>query len=105
MAAKKSAPSRRIPSPPLRPRPPNSLSTASLEDQLTSIEKWGVNQFEGCLQCKTSGQGNQCFVAEQISSRCGNCLRDGKTCQFSRVRVDEVYPIGGLKLSIGAEGD
>jgi hypothetical protein len=56
----------------------------SLDDQLIYIERWGVNQFEACRECKDSGLANRCFMAERISPRCGNCLRVGKACHFAQ---------------------
>lgn len=72
----------------------------TLDDQLLYIERWGVNQFEGCKECKESGLGNRCFVALKVSERCGYCLRAGKECHFPETieesddEEDDVVEVG-----------
>lgn len=81
MVAKKSAPSQYNP-PPLRQSRRRSASPMTVDDQLLYIERWGVNQFDGCIECKEVGLGARCFVASKISPRCGHCLQTGKECHF-----------------------
>jgi len=54
----------------------------TLDDQLLYINKWGVNQAEGCQECQQAGLGARCFVAVKVSQHCGNCLKTKKRCSF-----------------------
>lgn len=81
MVAKKSAPSQYNP-PSLRHTSRRSASPMTPDDQLLYIERWGVNQLEGCRECKANGLDTRCFVASKVGPRCGNCLRAGKECHF-----------------------
>ena len=88
--AKKSAPSRLF-------RPPKEQIPArrsespqkSLEEKLSYIDRFGVNQFKGCIQCQESGFGNRCFLAQKISPKCGNCLLTAKECHFDKEEEEE----------------
>lgn len=81
MVAKKSAPSQYNPRS-LRNTSPRSSSPMTLDDQLLYIRRWGINQPEGCRECRANGLGSRCFVAAKVSPRCGNCLRAAKDCHF-----------------------
>src|SRR5271167_3623181 len=81
MVAKKSARSQYNP-PPLRQSRRRSPSPMTIDDQLLYIERWGVNQFDGCIECKEVGLGTRCFVASKVSPHCGRCLQTGKECHF-----------------------
>jgi hypothetical protein len=83
MVAKKSAPSQYNP-PPLRQSRRRSASPMTIDDQLLYIERWGVNQIDGCIECKDEGLGTRCFVASKISPQCGRCLQTGKECHFPK---------------------
>src|SRR5580704_10034054 len=90
MIAKKSAPSRYNAPQKHTPRQPiRAESPMSLDEQLLYIERWGFNQFPGCKQCQESGLGTRCFVAQKISTSCGNCLHTGKQCHFPATASSE----------------
>jgi hypothetical protein len=89
LVARKSAPSSfatlTSPPPPISPRSPRSASPSSLGERLAYIDRRGLPQREACVECQHRGLASRCVVAPRVSSRCGNCLRAGKTCTFPLV--------------------